>query len=400
MHRTSTAPGAADAVYECVITDPRWDRQVDQRDGYLAGLIARLDLPLAPIEQHLLTYDGEDAEPVELALRVLALLPMAGRLDAAAVLRGYAIDGPHWSTALEAIGDSGAMTLPAIWDGLADDIMANRDDAQLAQAIWCDSEPWTTFARSQPRVRRIIVERNASRPPGPARRDTRPGIVAIGTEDLIGLVAAGGSGRRRALEELGRRGDRVVFDFAEDPGLRNAAGWLPGIPQALHHLGRDALPRARTWIGSGDDTLVAFGERVVAEVGDRGDAPALLAALHRTVAAGEWCAAEVPARGLGRLGIQEAASELMAAWEGTLHSLAREAFLDGLRGCAPREAEALVVEGLDDCEPTVRRRACEAAPDTAAVRSRLRELTADPLAAEVHEAANTRLRVLAVRGIT
>jgi hypothetical protein len=79
----------------------------------------------------------------------------------------------------------------------------------------------------------------------------------------------------------------------------------------------------------------------VAEVGDRGDAPVLMAALHRTVAAGEWCAAEVPARGLGRLGIHEAASELMAAWEGTVDSLAREAFLDGLRGCAPHEAEAV-----------------------------------------------------------
>jgi hypothetical protein len=43
VHRMSTAPGAADAVYECVITDTRWDRQVDQRDSYLAGLIARLE---------------------------------------------------------------------------------------------------------------------------------------------------------------------------------------------------------------------------------------------------------------------------------------------------------------------------------------------------------------------
>ncbi|WP_345097598.1 hypothetical protein [Planomonospora venezuelensis] len=223
VHRTSTAPGAADAVYECVITDTRWDRQVDQRDSYLAGLIARLDLPLAPIQQHLLTYDDEDAEPVELALQVLALLPMVGRLDAAAVLRGYAIDGPHWSTALEAIGDSGAMKLPSIWDGLADDIIANRDDAPLAQAIWCDTEPWTTFAQSQPRVRRIIDELKASRSPGPARRDTRPEIAAIDNEDLIGLVAAGGSERRQALEELGRRGDRIVFDLGRVLGV--IKGW-------------------------------------------------------------------------------------------------------------------------------------------------------------------------------
>jgi hypothetical protein len=397
VRRASTASGAADAVYECVITDVRWDRQVDQRESYLARLIARLDLPLAPLQQHLATYDGEDVAPVELALQVLALLPMVGRHDAAAFLRGYVTDRPHWPAALEAIGSSGVLKLPAIWEGLADDVIANHDDAQLAQAIRTNPEPWTTFAPSQPRIRRIIDEIKASQPPVPARRNIRPEIAAMATEDLIGLVADGGPERRRALVELGRRGDHVVFDFAEDPGLRNAAGWLPGLSQALHHLGPHALPRARTWIGDSDDTLVTAGERVVAEVGDRGDAPVLLAALHRTLAAGQWCAAEVPARGLGRLGTREATGELMAAWEGTVHSLAREAFLDGLRGCAPHEAETVAIEGLDDCEPTVQQRACEAAPDTAAVHSRVRELADDPLAPEVHEAANTKLQALADR---
>ncbi|MFI9550237.1 hypothetical protein [Nonomuraea endophytica] len=388
--RASNEPGAAEAVYECVVTDTRWDRQVEQRDSYLAGLVARLDLPLTPIEQHLSSYDGEDGEPVELALQVLALLPMVGRLDAVAVLRGYATDGPHWATALEAITDSGAMKLAAIWDGLADDVVAGHDDAQLADAIWCDMEPWTTFARSQPRVRRIIAQRKSGR----ARPYHRQETATVDTEDLIRLVASGGPERRWALEELGRRGDRIVLDFAEDSALRNAAGWIPGIPQALHHLGPAALPRARTWIAGDDNTLVELGERVVAEVGDRSDAPALLVALHRATAAGNWCAAELPARGLGRLKIREAATELMAAWEGTVHSLAREAFLEGLQGCAPHEADAVAVEGLDDCEPAVQERACEGVPDTAPVRSRLRELAGDPLTPEVHEAANTRLLLL------
>ncbi|MFI6291235.1 hypothetical protein ACIBEJ_06580 [Nonomuraea sp. NPDC050790] len=285
VHSVLTAPDAADAVYDCVITDTRWDRQVDQRDSYLAGLVARLGLPLAPIQRHLATYDGEDDEPVELALQVLALLPLVGRLDAVTVLREYAADGPHWSMALEAIGFSGAMKLPGIWDGLVDDVIARRDDAQLAQAIWCDTEPWTTFARSQPRIRRIVDELKASRSP---RRGRRLDLAALDNDALVALVTAPGSERRRAVEELGRRGDRIVFDLAEDRSLRNAAGWLPGIPQALRHLGPAALPPARTWIGSGDDILVGFGERVVAEVGDRSDAPVLLAALRRSVAAEEW----------------------------------------------------------------------------------------------------------------
>ena len=80
--RARAEPGADAAVYECVISDPRWDRQVEQRDGYLAGLIGQLGLPLMPIEQHLDTSAAEDAEGVELALQVLALLPFAGRPEA------------------------------------------------------------------------------------------------------------------------------------------------------------------------------------------------------------------------------------------------------------------------------------------------------------------------------
>ncbi|MFL6114502.1 MAG: hypothetical protein ACJ786_24585 [Catenulispora sp.] len=392
--RALAEPEAADAVYECVITDMRWDRLVDQRDSYFAALITRLDLPVAPIEQHLFAYGGDDAEPVEFALSVLALLPMVGRFDAAATLRKYAIEGRHWATALEAIGYSGAMKVPDIWDGLAADVLARRDDDELKQAIWCDTEPWTTYAESHPRVRRVVDDLKASRSREPARRQIRQAMTEAGAEDLVSRVAAGGPERRWALEELGRRGDRIVFDLAEDAGLRNTAGWIPGVPHALRHFGPEALPHARTWIGSDDDTLTAFGERVVAEFGNRGDAAVLLSALHRTVSAGEWCAAEIPARGLGRLGVREAADELMAAWEGTVHSLAREAFLYGLRECAPDEVGAVAVEGLFDCEPTVQRGACEVAPDTASVRSRLRELAQDPLAPEAHETANTRLQAL------
>ncbi|MEV4013684.1 hypothetical protein AB0J35_24585 [Nonomuraea angiospora] len=167
------------------------------------------------------------------------------------------------------------------------------------------------------------------------------------------------------------------------------------MPQALRHLGTRALPQARAWIGSGDDTLAAFGERVLAEVGDQSDAPVLLAALRRAVASEEWCAAELPARGLGRLGVREAVDELVALWEGTVHSLAREAFLVGLQGCAPQQAALIAIEGLDDCEPTVQQAACARAQDTVWVRSRLLELADDPLAPEVHQAANTRLQMLA-----
>jgi hypothetical protein len=142
------------AVYRCVIDDLRWDPQVEERDGYLAGLIQLLGLPLTPIEQHLSAVDGKEPDGILLALNVLAVLPFAGRPDAAAVLRRYVLAGRHWAAA-EAICDCGALKLPGLRDGLGDDIVASHDDEQLASFVgrW---PPWTALARTQPRIRRLL----------------------------------------------------------------------------------------------------------------------------------------------------------------------------------------------------------------------------------------------------
>ena len=72
---------AADLVYGCVLTDSRWERQTEQRNPCLARLTHRLDLPLAPMQRHLLdNASGYEAE-IELAPLVLALLPFVGGTD-------------------------------------------------------------------------------------------------------------------------------------------------------------------------------------------------------------------------------------------------------------------------------------------------------------------------------
>lgn len=137
--------------------------------------------------------------------------------------------------------------------------------------------------------------------------------------------------------------------------MRNTAGWTPGAPQALKHLGVAAVPRARLW-ASNDGAIGELGLRVLAASGDRTDAPVLMSALHRAFDdASLWCFAEIPAQGLGRLQIAESVPLLSAAWERTVHSHARGDFLTALHNCAPQTAEAAVAEGLDDCEPTVRK---------------------------------------------
>lgn len=211
---------------------------------------------------------------------------------------------------------------------------------------------------------------------------------------------AGGFGRRLALEELGRRGEALILDFAEDPGARNAAGGISGMPRALRGLGAAAVPRARAWVATGDDLLAGLGVGVLAGFGGRGDIPTLLDALSRAIEAEQWCVAEAPARGLGRLRAGEAGVEaLVSAWEMTAHSLARRDFLAALRDCAPGAAEPFAEEGLYDCEPSVQQLACGCAADNAAVRARLAELAVDPVLSEVHEAANARLASLRGGGV-
>lgn len=394
--RAPWEPGAADAVYECVISDPRWDRQVDSRDSYLANLLLHLDLSLEPIERHLIASD-EDIDGVDLALQVLALLPFVGRRDAAAVLRRYALEGRHWDAALEAIGSVGTLKLSDLWVGLANDIAAVHGVDGIRAVAWYGSEPWKTWAESHPEIRRILEDdtrsRRQSQVPGTRHRQARQTISELTAEELIRRVAAGGPERQLALEELGSRGDRLVLDLAEDADLRNAAGWIPGMPQALHHLGTAAVPRARAW-ATGDGILAELGVRVLAEHGDDSDVAALLSALRHDLDDGNWCSAEIPARGLGRLQARHAADDLAAAWESTVHSLARQAFLDGLRGCAPEIAELFAEEGLWDCESAVQLVACVTAADTGKVRTRLGELVDDPLKPEVHDAASTRLAAL------
>jgi hypothetical protein len=166
------------------------------------------------------------------------------------------------------------------------------------------------------------------------------------------------------------------------------------MPAALNLLGPAAVPRARDWTGRGTP-LDGLATGVLAEHGDSADVPVLLDALGRDISEGNWCQAEVPARGLGRLKASCAAPALEAAWEGTLHSPARTAFLLGLQGRAPRTAEALAEEGLYDCEPSVRRLACTAVPDSSSNRERLSELASDPLSPESHDPARLRLAALA-----
>lgn len=391
VSRAVTTPGVVDLVYESVVIDSRWDRQAEQRSSYLARLIYRLELSLEPLSRPL--FDEDDVEDIGLALDVLSSLAFVGRADGALLLRQYAVAGRHWAAAVEAIGDAGAWKIAGMWDGFEEEITAAHSDAELSAAISGACEPWLSFARTQSHIRKIVDDHAARQ----REAKQRLWLPSSGPEphypgDLVDRVHVAGPGARRTiLEEIGRQGDLRLLDLAEDESLRNGAGWTPGIATALRHLGAAAIVRARTWIDSADPTLETLGFGVLADFGSRDDAPHLLRALTAAADADEWCAAEDPARGLGRIGFAGAADALRHIWEITVHSQSRQAILDGIAGCAPGAVAAYAQEGLDDCEPQVQRAAITWAPDTPALRHRLTELCDDPLAVELQEAATRRL---------
>jgi hypothetical protein len=348
VHRTVAATDAAEAVYRCVIEDSRWDRQVDDRAAYLTGWIARLGLPLTPLEQHL--YAATDAEALWLSMEVMGRLGFDGYEDAVDALRRYALDGLFWSEAVDTIGWSGSWERPGALEGLADGLVGRHDDTELAAAVG-DYEPWLSLARTQPRIAELVDERRASR-----RSVTRPSFAAYDADTLLRHVYASDVlQRRRVLLELGDRGDLRLLDLAADRTLRNSAGRTPGMASALERLGVRAVDAARRWVDGDDATLTELGIRVLSTHGAVQDGPVLLAAVVNAVDDGAWCALERPARGLGRIGYHAATEVLRHAWDVTIHSTSRHDLLDGLAGCAPEIAVRLAAdEAFEDCEHAVR----------------------------------------------
>lgn len=218
--RALSEPHAGDAVSECVINDPRWDRQTDSRDTYLAGLVQTLDLPLTPIEGHLVAYDDDDPEDINLLLDVLALLTSAGREDAADVMRRYMANGRHWNAALNALAFAESLNMPAAWDDLVDEVLASHSDHELQDIVDNGDDSWMrTLFESRPRIQGFYDQGGQS--PGLAQSagdGFRRRLRAIGDvprNELLQHVEQATGWRRSALEELGRRHDEIVLDLVE-----------------------------------------------------------------------------------------------------------------------------------------------------------------------------------------
>ena len=83
-------------LLHCVFNDPRWDRQLDDRDEYHATLALDLQLHTGALELWLRDTDEELPDTTYDVLGMLGRMAVRGHADARRVLRDYVAYGRYW----------------------------------------------------------------------------------------------------------------------------------------------------------------------------------------------------------------------------------------------------------------------------------------------------------------
>lgn len=332
-------------VVRCIEDNLGWDF-FEERGWYFARLMTAFDIPVDAVACDLSADDFDCSVWCE----TLLALSREGSEAAAGVLhsciRKWAPDG-RVGGMVDLIWDEGGATGR---DGLREVALDRMGVEPLKE--WAhprEDSPWLAW-RDVPAIGAAL---EAWSPP---RRPEVPDLSALDAARLARAAREWPAGleRRAALAELGRRGEPVLLKLAEDPGLRNEYGAVPGLARALAALGPGVLPHARGWAGASDGHLRWLAAQLLAELGEESDGPLLVGLFDAAVDTGDWMATELLAAGLGRIGGPVGAPLLMRAWVETLHSHARAGYLRALLALDAAGPDALLDEAVDDCECEVR----------------------------------------------
>jgi hypothetical protein len=343
-------------VMDCVCRDPRWDHDVEDRATYYARLIRDHDWPLDILELHLnspVDVVDRDNWRTSLTLQVLGILSQSSYRSAIALLARYATEGSNWVLALDELAENGSQQVVI---GLADEVLGRLTDTKLADEVEHGFGPWDMLSTTQPRVAEALRQQDdlfARMPPTP---QPAPDLRTMSAADLVERVRGAGRPGRDAALELGRRGDPVLLDLAEQYIHHPADGSGAGVVSALRHFATDqVLARARRWVRE-DSHCADVGVWILAESGDASDAPVILADLESCLAEQEWTGAVSPVEAVGRLGLTAAAPLLIQAWSESEYSYLRPRVLTSLIDIQPETAAGFAAEGLWDCEELTRER--------------------------------------------
>ncbi|QIS12239.1 hypothetical protein [Nocardia arthritidis] len=352
---------AGQFVVDCIVRDPRWDRQVEQRGWLYATLVADLGVDLSRL---CAAYSGP-ADPYGdadawLATGVLGLLARRGVDGAVTELRHYLRSGRDLDQALDAL-------IPFIdhpeAEGLLDEVLEVADDEQLESALtsyrWFDLSrpPWPDWRGASARIERVIAVAEQTR----AARE-RPVFDRAARE-----AAARERVLRAAIESdliTAASASELTEERWETTLLAIAPDLLQESPSVIRIAVRRCLkklrsPHALTWARANAalDGAVAWAAlRLFADVAETSDAPWLLELLTEAVARGNdylYQQYDLVAA-LGRLDHVAGLATVEGIFDNTVYSVLRKQCAMTLSRLAPDFAEGRAVECLDDCESETR----------------------------------------------
>jgi hypothetical protein len=410
MPRSSIWP----LLNECIVRDPRLDRQVESRADFYAALVLETEMELNSLATHL--GDNDDADEsgrsTPLTLSTLGALARRNYRNAAALLGDYVRRGFWWDMALEELVSTRE---PDFWREL-DAAVAERclNDARAGERIaWWDrnEEPWKTWARTNARLNATIgMARKESGRPEPrdfpnltvadvlrlAREERRHGwklreIIAELVEPehfemLRAQVSVSEPERSMvALAGLAKLANPSMFDWLREFWSENSN--MPGVLR--HWAGRamtsmppsKTLPLAREWLEHPDWHFRTLAEDLMACHAGRDDVPRLRQAIGSALEDDEaniyrLCSlfeAFKHLPGIGRI------PELELAFVEFRYSYGRARAAEAMFATDPKDfVQTYARECLWDCEESTRKFGCDTVnTEVAEVTERLRQLSND-----------------------
>jgi hypothetical protein len=389
-------------LVHCIFNDPRWDRQLDDRDDYHATLALDIALDLAPLEGWLRDSADDDGETAQDVLAVLGRMAIRGHAEASRVLREYVSYGAAWARAIEGLvgGDDAPMRSGQPWpevvsglDAVVLDRFPTADAlAEALAGVDPRERPWTLWSVENERISRALeLEQSDTQAPvsrawRPRERQVKPHemytveLLAI-TEssrwaqiaeelasrttayDVELLVAAANAPdlpmRRAAILALGQQGRREVLAIAEQNTHQAERGKLQGaIALAL-----EAMPLSQTralahdWLESNDWARRRKAAGMLATRAEDEDvAPAraaLTSELDRGLDGDVYVICSL-AEALGRCALHGPFPELSRAYEEIPYSYGRRYVVSALAAADPTFGGDVAVECLWDCERETR----------------------------------------------
>ncbi len=427
----------------CILNDPRWDYQLDDRGDYYARLVFASGMTLVPLARQLLENADRDQFETGGTIDTLGALAKRGNEEAANILTAYVAVGTHWNLALDELIETGRAEA---WEGLNGVIEARfPDPEQLGNRLSCvplGEPPWSGW-KDSPGPLGAILRKRERRERDQQGTTEEVDYSSMSTQELLDLTELQDPARRieealssrdspedsalflaaielsrplraaTALRILRRRGDPRVFEPAKriieqwrrrqrsTPAERRryplvlysaANRALRGSPSHI------ALPLARRWRSSPSPTLRHSAQGVLRSHATEDDVPWVRRQLRwrltdRRVTDRRVYTVCGYAEILTRFPRLGPFPGLGLIYHQLPYSYGRRFFVRAMAATDPAFPGGLAYECLWDCQSDTRVAACQVVDlNVLHARERLQEMAADAWEeAEVREAASTRL---------